>query len=334
MALSTAINLILFDFLSTINSALIFGLAIIWASFTFPLLNPNFAFPQILINGQIPPLNPLYYKNESSIYPIFSQIGMDFAVNINYLILNYIVSPSISIFIIFSGFYYLWKKQFIFHERNDYLFNIVLGIILAYFSLIISDLLFSLLRAIYIYFYSGMQINWSGTPNPYQGISDLELWPFNYFLNNYIYFAYTENNLLELLILLTLFTVVLAFTIVLVMRIVWIYFFIMFLPLFSIFLTFNGTYEIGKRMWLTFIDRSIEIIFMAPLIMLMGIIQDPLFWIAILLVSMLIPYVVTFSMSRMGYPTGYSLFPRFGILLKAKDIISNGIEMIGSLVLF
>ena len=328
------ISSILSSSLILVNSILIAALGLVWSSFTFPLLNPDVAFPQILVNGQIPSLNPLYYNQSSSIYIQYSQIGMDFAVNMNYLILNYIISPAISIFIIISAFYYLWKKHFFMEEKRGFPINIFIGILLAYFSLIVSDLLFYLLRIIYTYFYCGLDIPWSGNPSPYPGISALEQWPFNFFLNNGIFQIIQENNLLELILLLTLFSVILAFTIVLVMRIVWIYFFIIFLPLFSIFLTFQGTYEIGKKMWLTFIDRSMEIIFMAPLLMLMGVIQDPLFWISIIIVSMIVPYVVTFSMSRMGYPTGYPLFPRFSILFRLKDEISDGIESLGAMVLF
>ncbi|MDP8011805.1 MAG: hypothetical protein ACP5F1_00560 [Thermoplasmata archaeon] len=296
------------------NSILILAIGFLWNLFIYPFLNPNVLFPSVLENGHIPSLNPIWYPPNSGIgYALLTQEGMDASVYLSTVILNYIVAPFFSIFLILSGLSYLFKHSFGYGERlRNYIPKIFISVILAYFSIYIADVVMIFGKTIYTFFYSGLHIVWSGKPSPVNGLISLAYWPWNYF-SSPAFLIFSENSLLEFMVLVTLITIIFIFLIILVMRIVWIYFLIMFLPLASLLLMHPKTEMVGKRLWISFIDRVFEICFMAPLLILLIFVQDPLIWAGIFAVASVVPSIVSFSLANMGYPRSYSFFPRFFI---------------------
>ncbi|MGC8663290.1 MAG: hypothetical protein ACP5SF_05090 [Thermoplasmata archaeon] len=257
---------------------------------------------------------------------------MDVSVNLSTLILNYIVAPFFSILLILAGLSYLFKHTFQTGERlREYVPRIFFSVILAYFSVYIADIVILFAKTVYSFFYSGLNIVWNGIPSPVQGLVDLSYWPWNYFTSP-SFSVFSENGFIEFLVLITLITAIFIFLMVIVMRLVWIYFFIIILPLGSLFLMHPKTELIGKRIWLSFIDRVFEICFMAPLLLLLIFVEDPLIWAGIFLVASLVPSVVSFSLSNMGYPRSYTIFPRIiffediNIGKTAMNTISKGIN--------
>jgi hypothetical protein len=314
------INAVLTQLLFSLNLLLISGIGILWQFFIFPFLNPNFSFPYPLKNGDIPSLKPVWIPgNFLPGYQTYAQIGMDFSVNISVIFLNYIVAPFFSIFLIVAAFTYLFKHTFFGIERfRDYIPRIFLGIVLAYLSIFIVDAFFYISRTIYFFIYSGLNIVWNGNPSPYQGISSLQYWPWNYFLN-FNLSTYGTNGLLEFIILLGLLSSMLIFTILLVMRIVWIYFLIIILPLASLFLMLPQTENLGKSIWLSFIDKTFEIVFMGIVILFLGFIMDPLFWTAIFLVASFVPRFMAISPRVTGTVSIRNYLPRILIGEKIVD---------------
>lgn len=323
------VNAVITQIFLSLNLLLISGIGVLWQFFIFPFLNPNFAFPYPLNNGNIPSLKPLYVPSTFSPgYQTYAQIGMDFSVNISVIILNYIVVPFFSIFLIISAISYLINHTFFGIERfREYIPRIFAGIVLAYSSIFIVDAVFYIARIIYSFIYSGFNLVWSGFPSPYQGIISLQYWPWNYFLN-FNLSVYGTNGLLEFLILLGLFSSMIVFTIILVMRIIWIYFFIVVLPIGSLFLMIPRTENLGKSIWLTFIDKSFEIFFMGIVLLFLGFIMDPLFWIAIFLVASFVPRFMAVSPKITGTISVRNFIPSIIIgekfLGTSKKIISGG----------
>lgn len=309
-----AVNEAITAFFLFFNATLIIVITLLWETSIFQFLDPNVQFPSVLENGHLPSLNPIWLPVGHEFgYAGMAQIGMDVSVNMSAVILNYIVAPFFSIMIIISGLSYLIGHTFYKNEKfSQYIPRIFISVILAYFSIFISAMIMEIGKAIYTFFYSGLYIQWSGSPNPVRGLESLQLWPFNYFTSN-LFLTYTSNGFLEFLVLTTLFTALFVFFIVIVIRLIWIYFLIMTLPVASLFLMHPRTEVVGKRLWLSFIDRVFEICFMAPVLLLNIFIPDPIFWAAIFTVAMLIPGLVSFAMQSAGFQRGYSFFPRITI---------------------
>ncbi len=328
------VNVVLTQMFLLLNSLLIAAVGIIWGVFIYPFLDPNFSFPHVLNNGKIPSTNPMWIPAGISLgYQTYAQIGMDVSVNLNVLILNFIVAPFFSIFLIISAISYIFDHFTKFRRMNveEYLPRIFLGIILAYLSLFLSDGIMDISRVFYTFLYSGLNIVWNGQPSPFHGIESLNMWPWNYFQNfNVSYYA--TNGLLEFLVLLTLLTVMIFFTIVLVMRLIWIYFLIIFLPIGSLFIMHPKTERVGKRIWISLIDRSMELFFMSPVLMFLAFIQDPLFWISIFAVSLLIPRFVSFALSESGYPLINTFIPRIFVGENITKLSKKGISSISNSV--
>lgn len=323
------VNAIISLFFIEINIILIAAIGILWEFFIYQFLSPDISFPYVLENGHLPNLNNIWIPVSTGYgYGAVAQTGMDFSVNLNVIILNYIVAPIFSIMLILAGMSYLLRHTFKRTENIiEYVPRIFFSVILAYFSIYIADIAMEFGKTIYTFFYSGLNITWSGYPSPVIGLENLAYWPWNYFINISAT-EYTTNGFIEFLVLVTLVTVMFLFLIIIVMRVVWIYFFIIILPVGSLFLMHPKTEIVGKRIWLSFIDRIFEICYMAPLLLLLIFIQDPLFWIAIFVVSMLVPYVVSFSLSKMGYPRTYSFFPRFLFFENSANIGKGGMKVL------
>ncbi len=315
-----------------LNSLLISAVGILWGLFIYPFLDPNFSFPHVLDNGMIPSTNPMWIPNGLNPgYETYAQIGMDVSVNLNVTILNFIVAPFFSIFLIISAISYLFDHFTKFRKVNieEYLPRIFFGIVLAYLSLFLSDGIMDFSRILYNFLYSGLNIVWNGQPSPFHGIESLNMWPWNYFQNfNSNYFG--TNGLLEFFILLALVSVMLLFTIALVMRIVWIYFLIIFLPVGSLFLMHPRTERIGKKIWISLIDRSMELFFMSPVLILLAFIEDPLFWISIFAVALLVPRFVSFALSESGYPLISTFMPRIFLGENITKFSRRGINSISN----
>ncbi len=326
------VNIVLTLIFQELNTLLIEAVGIIWGLFIYPFLDPNFSFPHVLNNGKIPSTNPMWIPPGISLgYQTYAQIGMDVSVNLNVIILNYIVAPFFSIFLIISAISYIYDHFTKFRKVNieEYLPRIFFGIILAYLSLFLSDGIMDVSRVFYTFLYSGLNIVWNGQPSPFHGIESLYMWPWNYFTNfNLNYFE--NNGLLEFLVLLALISVMIFSTIVLVIRLVWIYFFIIFLPVGSLFIMHPKTEMIGKKIWISLIDRSIELFFMSPVLMLLAFIQDPLFWIAIFAVSLLIPRFVSFAHMESGYPLINTFFPRIFLGENITKLSKKGISAVNN----
>lgn len=321
------VNSVLGAFFTAFNDILIAAATFIWKYLIFQFLNPAVSFPSVLNNGKIPSLNPVWITGNAYGYGMVAQIGMDFSVNISVIVLNFIVAPFFSIMLILAGLSYLFKHTFQINEKlSEYIPRIFLSVILAYFSIYIADITMQFGNVIYSFFYSGLHIVWNGSPSPVIGLKNLSDWPWNYF-QNFNIMIYSTNGFIEFLVLSTLIGVMFIFLIVLVMRIIWIYFFIIILPIGSLFLMHPKTELVGKRIWMSFIDRVFEICFMAPLLLLLIFIQDPLFWSGIFAVSLMVPYVVSFSLSKMGYPRTISFFPRI-FFFEGSNIGKTGFKTI------
>ncbi len=290
------VNGVLTQLFLSLNILLISAVGMLWEFFIFQFLNPNFSFPYPLNNGNLPSLKPIWIPSTFSPgYQTYAQIGMDFSVNISVIILNYVVVPLFSIFLILSAFSYIINHNFFGIGRfREYVPRIFVGIILSYASLFIVDIVFYIGRTFYTFVYSGLNINWSGFPTPYQGVVSLQYWPWNYFAN-FNLSNYASNGFLEFLILISLISSMLIFTIILVIRLVWIYFIIIILPMASLMLVLPRTETLGKMIWLSFIDKTFEIFFMALIILFLGLIMDPIFWTSIFVVASLVPRFVSLS---------------------------------------
>ncbi|MEM2489401.1 MAG: hypothetical protein QXV56_05895, partial [Thermoplasmata archaeon] len=291
-----------------------------------------FSFPFPLNNGNIPSLKPIWIpSNFSPGYQTFSQIGMDFSVNISVIILNYIVVPLFSIFLILSAFSYIVKHNFFGIEKfREYIPRIFAGIILSYSSIYIADIIFYIGRTFYSFIYSGLNIQWSGIPSPYQGLISLQYWPWNYFVN-FSFSIYASNGFLEFLILIALLSSMLIFTLILVTRLIWIYFLIIILPIGSLLLILPKTENLGKNIWLSFIDKTFEIFFIGLVLLFLGLIQDPIFWTSIFIVASLVPRFmsisgkITTNVHYKGYiPTIITGEKIFG---SSKNFIANSTQL-------
>lgn len=314
--ISIIVNEIMMAIYFIYNNALVGAITFEWGTITFPFLNPAVNFPQLLTgSGAIPPLGwvpSLFLSSnlEANSYAIYSQNLMDIAVNLNIIFLDYIVVPIMSIVIILGALEYLLKFQI--YKKEDIgliLPKMFLGIVLAYSSVYFADLIMMVSDAFYKFLY---YMDFAPTQIPggsillhpnLVGIWNLGGWPF---LNTQWYQFLQDNGLVIFLFNLALFALIFILVVVLIIRIVWILVTITLLPIASLLLIFKPTENFGKKVWITFLERTFEIFLIGIPLIFLNYLSDPVFSLGILVVAISMPSFIGTVGKALGNPnSGY-----------------------------
>lgn len=310
--ITAIINELMAAFFSLFNTVLQCAISFEWSTMAFPFLDPAINFPQMLTgSGAIPPLGWIpssYLSNnlEANTYAVYSQNLMDLSVNLNIIFLNYIVVPILSIAIILGALEYLLKFQiFKKEEIGQILPKLFLGIVLAYSSVYFADLIMMVGGSFYSFLYymdfAPKQIpGGSILPNPnLVGIWKLGIWPV---LNTQWYQFLQSNGLLVFLFNLALFSLIFVLIVILIIRIVWIFVTVTLLPIASLLLIFRQTEKFGKKIWVTFIERTFEIFLIGIPLIFLNYLSDPVFSMGILIVAIAMPSFIGEIGKALGNP--------------------------------
>jgi len=160
-------------------------------------------------------------------------------------------------------------------------------------------------------------VNFNGTQ--LYGIDKLQNSPLP---NVDIWFAtnFSYQSLATFIFLFILVTTMISFLIMLVVRLIWIFTSVILLPIASILYPFKYFEDIGKKLWVNFIEKGFDLFLMAiPLLFLPWIVAtgnyDPeamaLILIAVLTVSMGLPYFIS-KVGAPGYPNPAKLLQNAG----------------------
>ncbi|MGC8693226.1 MAG: hypothetical protein ACP5RY_03040 [Thermoplasmata archaeon] len=331
--ISTIISEIMMALFLLYNGALKTALTFEWSTMAFPFLNPSVNFPQLLTGtGAIPPLGwvpSAFLSNnlEANSYAMYSQNLMDIAVNLNIIFLDYIVVPIMSIIIILGALEYLLKFQI--YKKEDLgqiLPKMFLGIVLAYSSVYFADLIMMVSGAFYKFLYyidfTPSQIPGGSIllhPN-LVGIWNLGGWPI---LNTQWYQFLQDNGLVIFLFNLALFALIFTLVVVLIIRIIWILVTITLLPIASLLLIFKHTENFGKKVWITFLERTFEIFLIGIPLIFLNYLSDPVFSLGILVVAISMPSFIGTVGKALGNPNSGYVVARGINTIVSNDAISG-----------
>jgi len=313
--------------LFSLLNALLYGVSTMIWGYAFGFLNPKNAFPTFPFTN-IPPPHNFYIANPTT--PDFSTVTVQgFAtVSANWALyfIDYLVIPILSIMIVIYGILYAFdvlrgKGESIF----DSLPKIVFGIVLAFTSIMLASLLMEFGQALYSILWYGVSFN--GTT--LRGLNQLQQSPLPN-VSLALVFNISSQSLAVFIFLFILITILISFILMLAVRLIWIFTSVILLPIASILYPFKYFEDIGKKLWINFIEKGFDLFLMAiPLLFLPWIIGSAnlgtfgsssgpdaemtiIILIAILTVSMGLPYFLS-RVGAPGYPVPSKLLQNAGI---------------------
>ncbi|MGB9774478.1 MAG: hypothetical protein ACPL4I_10735 [Bacteroidota bacterium] len=289
----------------------VFFILVTWIwQYIFPFLTPTIAFPSIPYTN-IPP--PHVFGIPSPTDPSFSNAINSFVLvsaNWSLYFINNLVIPILGLMIIVYGLVYAFD---VIRGRGETLFDtlpkIVFGVILAFTSLMLASLLMEFGRALYGIIYYGVDFNGVHL----YGINSLRDSPWPNLSTGTVIMQFGATQVGIFILMFILISILVAFLIMLAVRLVWIFVSLMLIPIASILYPFQYFEDIGKKIWINFIEKGFDMFLMGlPLLLLPWIKgfefgQAPnsvdfeataIFTIAILAVSMGLPYFL----SKVGAP--------------------------------
>ncbi|MGC9138695.1 MAG: hypothetical protein ACP5G5_06820 [Thermoplasmata archaeon] len=299
----------------------VFFLLVTWIwQYIFPFLTPTIAFPSIPYTN-IPP--PHVFGIPSPTDPSFPNAINSFVLvsaNWSLYFINNLVIPILGLMIIVYGLVYAFD---VIRGRGEALFDtlpkIVFGVILAFTSLMLASLLMEFGRALYGIIYYGVDFNGVHL----YGINSLHDSPWPNLSSSTVIMQFGATQVGIFILMFILISMLVAFLIMLAVRLVWIFVSLMLIPIASILYPFQYFEDIGKKIWINFIEKGFDMFLMGlPLLLLPWIKgfefgQTPnsvdfeataIFTIAILAVAMGLPYFL----SKVGAP----VYPNPGSLLQ------------------